>query len=146
MNIAKAMTSSHYTSYYCSIQIHRYEPYIHGREKASVIIKEANWNFTTLWKVFLYMPKFHWVFKVLATFNRLIFCWEPAWRIPSMAKVMRKRPDGQRWDQNSRDPWTCSSIYPRTRICLIILCLSPALLTLAGVCPWRKELTLGFSF
>ena len=104
MNIAKAMTSSHYTSYYCSIQIHRYEPYIHGREKASVIIKEANWNFTTLWKVFLYMPKFHWVFKVLATFNRLIFCWEPAWRIPPMAKVMRKRPDGQRRDQDSRDP------------------------------------------
>ena len=104
MNIAKAMTSSHYTSYYCSIQIHRYEPYIHGREKASVIIKEANWNFTTLWKVFLYMPKFHRVFKVLATFNRMIFCWEPAWRIPSMAKVMRKRPDGQRRDQDSRDP------------------------------------------
>ena len=31
-------------------------------------------------------------------------CREPAWGILPMAKVMRKRPDGQRRDQDSRDP------------------------------------------
>ena len=31
-------------------------------------------------------------------------CQEPAWRIPPMAKVMRKRLDRQRRDQDSRDP------------------------------------------
>ena len=31
-------------------------------------------------------------------------CQEPAWRTPPMAKVMRKRPDGQRRDEDSRDP------------------------------------------
>ena len=33
-------------------------------------------------------------------------------------------------------PWTCLSIYPKTRICLTILCLSPTLLTLTGGYPW----------
>ena len=36
--------------------------------------------------------------------KEMAICWEPAWRIPPMAKVMRKRPDGQRRDQDSRDP------------------------------------------
>ena len=42
-------------------------------------------------------------------------------------------------DQDSRGtPWTCSSIYPKPKsVCLllIILCLSPALLTLTGGYP-----------
>ena len=47
---------------------------------------------------------------------------------PTHDKVMRKSPD--------KTPWTCSSIYPEPEsVCLPILCLSPALLTLAGVCP-----------
>ena len=46
-------------------------------------------------------------------------CWEPAWRIPPMANVMRKRPDGQRRDQASRGP-PFSSIYPKTRICFFM--------------------------
>ena len=36
---------------------------------------------------------------------------------PTHDKVMWKRPDGK-VDQDSRDPQTCSSIYPKTRICL----------------------------
>ena len=54
---------------------------------------------------------------------------------PTHDKVMWKSPDEQglrtRWT-----PWTCSSIYPPEpeSVCLIILCLSPALLTLAGGC------------
>ena len=36
--------------------------------------------------------------------NHKLDCRESAWRIPPMAKVIRKRPDGQRRDQASRDP------------------------------------------
>ena len=57
-------------------------------------------------------------------------CREPAWRIPPMAKVIRKRPDGQRRDQASRDPLDLLEHLPKSRICLTILCLSPTLLTL----------------
>ena len=39
-------------------------------------------------------------------------------QIPPMTKVMRKRPDGQRWIRTRGTPWTCSSIYPQTRIYL----------------------------
>ena len=35
-----------------------------------------------------------------------------------MKKVMRRRPDRQRWIRIRGAPWTCSSIYPKTRICL----------------------------
>ena len=49
-------------------------------------------------------------------------------------KVMWKSPDEQGL-RTRRTPWICSSIYPQTRICLTILCLSPAFLTLAGACP-----------
>ena len=34
---------------------------------------------------------------------------------PTHDKVMRKRPDKQGLKE---PPWTCSSIYPKTRICL----------------------------
>ena len=54
---------------------------------------------------------------------------------PTHDKVMWKSPDEQVL-RTRRIHWTCSSIYPRTRICLsYYLCLSPALLTLAGGCP-----------
>ena len=36
---------------------------------------------------------------------------------PTHDKVMRKSPDEQGL-RTRRTPWTCSSIYPRTRICL----------------------------
>ena len=64
-------------------------------------------------------------------------CREPPREIPPMTKVMRKRPDRQRWIRTWEIPWTCSSIYPQTKICLlfIILCLSLTLLTLTGGYP-----------
>ena len=37
------------------------------------------------------------------------------WASPIHDKVMRKRPDKQGLKE---PPWTCSSIYPKTRICL----------------------------
>ena len=63
-------------------------------------------------------------------------CWEPPREIPPMTKVMRKRPDRQRQIRPRGTPWMCSSIYPKTRICLTILCLSQTLLTLTGDYPW----------
>ena len=62
-------------------------------------------------------------------------CLEPAWRIPPMAKVMRKRPDGQRRDQASRGPPSRASTPKPESVCLTILCLSPTLLTLTGAYP-----------
>ena len=60
---------------------------------------------------------------------------------PTHDKVMQKSSDEQGL-RTWRTPWTCSSIYPEPEsVCLPILCLSPALLTLAGGCPWPKELT-----
>ena len=53
---------------------------------------------------------------------------------PTHDKVMRKSPDEQGL-RTRLTPWTCLSIYPKTRICLTILCLSPTLLTLTGGCP-----------
>ena len=54
---------------------------------------------------------------------------------PTHDKVMWKSPDEQVL-RTRRIHWTCSSIYPPEpeSVCLIILCLSPALLTLAGGC------------
>ena len=46
-------------------------------------------------------------------------CREPVWRIPPMAKVMRKRPDRAKARSGLEGPpWTFSSIYPQTRVCL----------------------------
>ena len=50
--------------------------------------------------------------------NNIPFCREPAREILPMAKVMRKRPDRQRRIRTQGTPWTCSSIYPKSRICL----------------------------
>ena len=62
-------------------------------------------------------------------------CWEPPREIPPMKKVMRREPDRQRWIRPQGTPWVCLSIYPKTRICLTILCFSPTLLTLTGGYP-----------
>ena len=48
----------------------------------------------------------------------MIFCQELAWEIPPMTKVMRREPDRQRQIRPQGTPWICSSIYPKTRICL----------------------------
>ena len=40
-----------------------------------------------------------------------------------------------RWIRTQGTPWMCLSIYPKTRICLTIFCLSPTLLTLTGGYP-----------
>ena len=45
-------------------------------------------------------------------------CREPPREIPLMTKVMRKRPDRQSQIRTQEIPWACSSIYPKTRICL----------------------------
>ena len=67
----------------------------------------------------------------------ILLCWELPREIPPMTKVMWRRPDRQRWIRTQGIPWTCSSIYPKTKLCLllIILCLSPTLLTLTGGYP-----------
>ena len=64
-------------------------------------------------------------------------CWGPPREFPPMTKVMQRRPDRQRWIRTRGIPWTCSSIYPKTKIYLlfIILCFSPPLLTLTGGYP-----------
>ena len=45
-------------------------------------------------------------------------CQEPPREIPPMTKVVQRRPDRQRWIRTQGIPWTCSSIYPKTKICL----------------------------
>ena len=45
-------------------------------------------------------------------------CREPPREIPPMTKVMWRRPDRQRQIRTRGIPWTCSSIYPETKICL----------------------------
>ena len=48
-----------------------------------------------------------------------VFCWEPVWGIPPVAKIMRKGAwQRQRRDRPQGSPWIYSSIYPKTRICL----------------------------
>ena len=76
------------------------------------------------------------VFLELSCFFRDPDCQEPAWRIPPMAKVMRKRHDGQRRDRDSRNPpglARASTPKPES-VCLTILCLSSTPLTLTGGC------------
>ena len=60
--------------------------------------------------------------------NQIPYCQEPPWEIPPMAKVMRKRPDGQRWDQASRGPPSWAS----TPKLSVFSWLSPTPLTLTG--------------
>ena len=38
--------------------------------------------------------------------------------VPTRDKVMWERPDGQDESGLEGAPWTCLSIYPKTRICL----------------------------
>ena len=45
-------------------------------------------------------------------------CQEPPREIPPMTKVMQRRPDRQRQSRTQGIPWTCSSICPKTKICL----------------------------
>ena len=47
----------------------------------------------------------------------ILWCWEPAREIPPMTRS-RGRDLMNKADQDSLSPWTCSSIYPKTRICL----------------------------
>ena len=51
-------------------------------------------------------------------FWNMWLCWEPPREIPPMTKVMRRGPDRQRWIRPHEIFWICSSIYPKTRICL----------------------------
>ena len=51
-------------------------------------------------------------------FFTVMLCRESPWQIPPITKVMRKRPDRQRWIRPRGTPWICLSIYPKTRICL----------------------------
>ena len=48
----------------------------------------------------------------------LTLCRKPPWEIPTITKVMQRRLDRQRQIRIRGAPWTCSSIYPKTRICL----------------------------
>ena len=48
----------------------------------------------------------------------IVKCWEPPREIPPMTKVMWREPDRQRQIRPREIPWICSSIYPKTRICL----------------------------
>ena len=45
-------------------------------------------------------------------------CRQPPREVPPKTKVMRRRPDRQRQIRIRETPWTCLSIYPKTRICL----------------------------
>ena len=38
--------------------------------------------------------------------------------VPTHDKVIRERPDGQGESGLEGPPWTCLSVYPKTRICL----------------------------
>ena len=48
----------------------------------------------------------------------LLLCREPAREFPPMTKVMRRGSDMQRRIRTQEAPWTCPSIYPKTKICL----------------------------
>ena len=45
-------------------------------------------------------------------------CQEPPREIPTMTNVMWRGPDRQRRNGTQGIPWICSSIYPKTKICL----------------------------
>ena len=62
----------------------------------------------------------------------MMWCREPPREIPPMTKVMRERPDRQKWIRTRGIPWTCSTSTPETKICLLFtkLCLSTTLLIL----------------
>ena len=66
-------------------------------------------------------------------------CREPVWRIPPMAKVMRKRPDRAKARSGLEEPLpprlSRASTPKPGSVCLIVLCLLPTLLTLTGGYP-----------
>ena len=45
-------------------------------------------------------------------------CWEPAQEFPPMTKVMRRDLIYKGESGLKGPPWTCPSIYPKTKICL----------------------------
>ena len=70
-----------------------------------------------------------------------LFC-GPWWLLPGAStgdpthyKSHVERTCRQRQIRTRGTPWTCSNIYPKTRICLTILWLSPIPLTLMGGYP-----------
>ena len=50
--------------------------------------------------------------------NTLSFWWEPARAFPPMTKVMRRGLICKGESGLKGPPWTCLSIYPKTKICL----------------------------
>ena len=50
--------------------------------------------------------------------KKKVYCWEPVLEFPSMTKVMRRGSDMQSRIRTREAPWTCLSIYPKTKICL----------------------------
>ena len=66
-----------------------------------------------------------------------VICREPAWGIPPMAKVMRKRPDRAKARSGLEGtPGFSQASTPKPEsVCLIVWCLSPTLLTLTGGYP-----------
>ena len=103
-----------------------------------VIILQCTWGCTSLFSPLIKLVLI--VDTKICMFDTKT-CWEPPQEIPPMTKVMRRRSDRRRWIRTRGIPWTCSSIYRKTKICLLftILCLSPTLLTLTGGYPWRKS-------
>ena len=78
------------------------------------------------------------VHSLLFTWSQtMVECWETAQEIPPIAKVIRKKPEGQRRDQASRDPPEPSrATTPKPEsVCFTISCLSLTPLMLTGGYP-----------
>ena len=64
------------------------------------------------------MPSNHLILCHPLLLPSILPCWEPPQESPPMTKVMWRRPDRQRRIKARGISWTCSSIYPETKICL----------------------------
>ena len=73
-----------------------------------------------------------------------IYCWEPAWGTPPVAKVMRKEArHTQRRDRASGVPWKFSSIYPQNQsLPTSLLCALTYTSDFTGGCPPPPSLFL----
>ena len=100
-----------------------------------VIILQCTWGCTSLFSPLI---KLVLIVDTKTCMFHTKTCREPPREIPPMTKVMWRRPDRQRQIRTRGIPWTCSSIFPETKICLSIvyyICLSPTLLTFTGGYP-----------
>ena len=99
--------------------VNGHKPYLKGwvsELNMLAIIASGFFFFFFLWSTWFHVQLMGFGFENLMWFIHC--CQEPPREIPPMTKVMRREPDRQRQIRPQGTPWICSSIYPKTRICL----------------------------